>query len=138
MIKQVRRSVLKLLSAAALVLLASNQALRAEEVSFKEHLTPVLKRQCALCHLTGSEAGGMALHPRAAYASLVGPQALALPDMARVSPGDPAHSYLIHKLRGTHLAVGGSGERMPLGQAALDDAALALFVAWVEQGAQNN
>ncbi len=80
----------------------------------------------------------MALHPRAAYASLVGPVARALPTMARVTAGDPEQSYLIHKLRGTHLDAGGTGERMPLGQAALSDATIAQFVAWIEQGAGDN
>ena len=36
-----------------------------------------------------------------------------LPGMKRIEAGSKEDSYLFHKLRGTHLDVGGSGLRMP-------------------------
>jgi hypothetical protein len=50
-----------------------------------------------------------------------------------IAPGDPAHSYLIDKLRGERLCSGGS---MPLGQTPLDPAQIATITAWVCGGAQ--
>ena len=43
----------------------------ASDVSFSRDLVPVLKTSCANCHLTGTEAGNLALHPGAAYKSIV-------------------------------------------------------------------
>ena len=45
-------------------------------VSFSRDLVPVLRTNCATCHLTGSEAGNLALHPGAAYKNLVGVQSI--------------------------------------------------------------
>ncbi|MFV0278948.1 MAG: hypothetical protein ACK5HY_17460 [Parahaliea sp.] len=133
--------------AAALgVLLVLNPAIQAtaEEtsasgaVSFKNNIVPVLKKRCAICHLTGTEAGNMALHPRAAYGYLVDVASVQAPGMMRVLPGDPGQSYLIRKLEGTHLDAGGTGLRMPFNEPPLDATTLALFREWVASGAAND
>jgi hypothetical protein len=119
------------------LLLATGSAAAGEAVSFKRDLVPVLRTQCATCHLTGQEAGNMKLHPGAAHASLVGVQSIESP-LLRVKPGAPDDSYLMHKLEGTHLDAGGSGDRMPFGQPPLDEATRTRIRSWIAAGAENN
>jgi hypothetical protein len=106
-------------------------------VSFSETIAPVLKSRCAICHLTGQEAGNMALHPGAAYSSLVGIKSSET-EFLRVMPGAPEQSYLLMKLKGTHLDHGGTGGRMPLGGAPLSPELIELISAWIAAGAENN
>jgi len=108
-----------------------------ETVSFDADLVPVLRRQCAACHLTGQEAGKMALHPKAAYDTLVEVPSVES-EFLRVKPGAPDESYLLMKLEGSHLDHGGIGLRMPMGGAPLDAATLAQFRAWIAMGAPRN
>ena len=109
----------------------------AEEVSFSQSIVPVLRTQCATCHMTGDEPGGMKLYPSAAWASLVDVPSAESP-LKRVAPGEPAKSYLLHKLQGTHLDVGGEGAQMPFAQPPLPEETRALVRRWIEQGAPNN
>lgn len=120
------------------ILATGGAALADEAVSFKSDLLPVLKQRCAICHLTGSEAGNMALHPRAAHDTLVDVTSAQVADMQRVAPGDPAGSYLLHKLEGTHLEVGGTGTRMPFNEPPLGTGTIGLFRAWIKAGAPDN
>ena len=108
-----------------------------EEVSFQKDLMPILKRRCAACHITGDEPGKMALVPGKAYGFIVDVDAVAV-SMKRIAPGDPQNSYLLHKIQGTHLDVGGSGARMPFHQGPLPNKDISNFRAWIEQGAKNN
>ncbi len=112
--------------------------LPASEVSFEKQLMPTIKRRCGACHITGDEPGKMALVPGKAYASWVGVAADELPTMMRIAPGDPDGSYVLHKLNGTHLDVGGSGVRMPMHQPPLPASFIASVTAWIEAGAPNN
>jgi hypothetical protein len=73
---------------------------------------PLLDAYCVSCHLLESAQGGLVLEAGESHAALVGVPSTQAP-MPRVMPGDPARSYLVHKLRGTHLTVGGSVARMP-------------------------
>lgn len=98
---------------------------------------PTLKRRCAACHITGDEPGNMALIPGKAYGYLVDVDAVSLA-MKRVLPGDPEQSYLMHKIRGTHLEVGGNGVRMPFHQGPLPQKVIDKFRLWIEQGALDN
>lgn len=109
----------------------------AQTVSFKKTVLPLFQRQCVACHMTGDEQGGLGLMPKIAYASLVGKAALQ-GGMPRVTPGDPERSYLLHKLRGTHLDQGGSGGRMPLGLEPLSPEDIGKLQAWIKAGAPNN
>lgn len=108
-------------------------------VSFKADIQPIFNAQCVFCHVTGAENGGLNLGRRDAYAALMAASTEA-PMMARVTPSDPLKSYLIHKLRGTQLDAGGSGNRMPMidPPRPLEPAQLELFVRWIESGAPNN
>ena len=58
--------------------------------------------------------------------------------MNRVTPSQPDSSYLVHKVQGTHLAVGGSGSRMPLNRSPLSQSDIDLIRAWIQAGAQPN
>ena len=107
------------------------------EVSFTEDIVPVLKRRCAVCHLTGQEPGGMSLVPAKAYDNLVG-VASQQGELLRVKPGDPQGSYLYRKLMGTHTEAGGNGARMPFGAPPLPEDHLELIRLWIEQGAPEN
>ncbi len=71
------------------------------------------------------------------YLSLVGAQSTGS-KLLRIEPGDPERSYLIHKLRGTHLAVGGEGERMPIGFEPLPEGEIRLFADWIKDCSPNN
>lgn len=108
----------------------------AAEVSFSEDIQPFLTQNCYACHLTGSASADLSLQPGTAYDDLVG-VASTQSDLARVEPGEPEASYLLHKLRGTHLDVGGSGAQMPLGGGSVPDETLALVEAWIAAGAPN-
>jgi len=98
-------------------------------VSFVRDLVPVLRANCATCHLTGSEAGNLALHPGAAYKNLVGVQSIES-KWLRVKPGAPDESYMLMKIDGTHLDAGGSGGRMPYNMEPLDAATRGKFRDW--------
>lgn len=106
-------------------------------VSFKRDIVPLLRRTCATCHITGTEPGNMALHPGAAYRTLVGVPSVQT-DLLRVKPGAPAESYLLLKLEGTHLDAGGTGQRMPFGLAPLDASQIDKIRAWIAAGAADN
>lgn len=119
------------------LLLGAAQA-QAKGPSFATDIVPILKTRCAICHLTGNEAGNMALHPNGAYASLVSVKSIEVPTMMRVKPGDPDNSYLIAKIEGKHIDKGGKGARMPFGAAPLPQDQIDLFRAWVKAGAKKN
>lgn len=108
-----------------------------DQVHFQTDIAPVLKTRCAVCHLTGSEAGKLALHPRAARASLVGRPSSESPFLL-VAPGKPEASYLLMKLEGTHVSRGGKGARMPFGQTPLDGATIAKIRKWIAAGAPDD
>lgn len=126
-----------MMRAAFLLLLMVPTAGLAQSVQFKRDLVPVLRQRCAACHLTGKEPGKIALHPGAAYANLVNVAATET-KFLRVRPGKPNESYLMMKLDGTHLDRGGTGARMPLGQAPLDVAMRDKFRAWIAAGAKDD
>lgn len=123
---------------AALVMLFAGMLQAGEPaISFAADIVPVLRSQCATCHMTGNEPGNMRLYPSAAYDSLVGVESVSTGKLL-IKPGAPDDSYMLHKIKGIHLETGGSGARMPQGQRPLDQAVIDRIVAWVEQGAENN
>ena len=72
------------------------------------------------------------------YANLVGRASTQVPTRALVAAGDADNSYLIDKLFGTHIAVGGTGVYMPQYAARLTDAEIERVVIWINDGAQLN
>lgn len=75
-------------------------------------------------------------HPfmTAAYDNIVDVPSSQLPTMPFIKPGDPDRSYLLHKLLGTHLGVGGNGAAMPPG-GPLKAATLDMLRVWILEGA---
>lgn len=110
---------------------------RADEPAFGKDILPLFQQNCVSCHITGEELGGLGLAPSLAYDQLVNADSQQSA-MARVKPGAPDESYLLHKLAGTHLDQGGTGTRMPQGFPPLADAQVELISRWIAAGAPNN
>lgn len=90
--------------------------------------------RCSGCHSGGGGAlpASMNLSSAAAsHAALVNVASVEVPALMRVKPGDPANSYLIHKLEGTQAG----GGRMPLGGPFLDQATIDTVKSWIQAGA---
>lgn len=122
---------------AAVLLVLFTASSHSEELAFARDIVPLLERHCASCHLMGTEPGSLSLHGGAAYGSLVDRSSKGA-DMLLVAPGEPHESYLLHKLRGTHLEVGGSGARMPFGAPAMKEKDMEVIEAWIRDGASGS
>lgn len=114
-------------------------------VSFADEVVPLLSRACSQSSCHGSGSGQLKLEKGNAtqnYAALVNVASAELPTMARVSPGKPAESYLLHKVEGTQgsldaQCVGGTCQSaMPQG-GLLDAEDQALLRRWITEGAAN-
>lgn len=105
-------------------------------VSYQADIVPLLESQCATCHLTGEEAGGMSLVGDVAMGFLVGKPSEEAPAIMRVAAGNPDASYLVMKLEGTHIAKGGSGAQMPFGAPPLSPEQIARVRQWIAAGAK--
>jgi uncharacterized protein (TIGR03118 family) len=125
-------------SSGLLTVTVANRAAPAPTLS--ELQRTVFSPLCAGCHNGsqppgGSLPGSMDLREGSSFASLVAVASLERPALARVAPGDPATSYLIHKLEG---AADISGARMPFGGPFLDQAAIDEVKSWIAAGAPNS
>ncbi len=101
--------------------------------SFSREIVPLLKRHCVMCHMEGGAQGGLSLHPQAHKKLVDVPSAQS--NLPLITPGSAQDSYLYHKLRGSHLDVGGSGDSMPYQRDLLDAADLELIQQWIAHGA---
>lgn len=112
-----------------------------EPVSLARDVQPILDRHCVACHLYESPQGGLLLEAGDTHAATVAVPSTQAP-LPRVAPGDPERSYLVHKLRGTHVQVGGSGAPMPFnadtGSNGLASDELQVIEAWIRAGAPDN
>jgi hypothetical protein len=100
----------------------------------------VFTPRCATCHdgsqpASGALPGAMDLRSGHSFASLVSVASREQPTLMRVRPGEPANSYLIHKLEGS---AGIAGARMPLGGPFLDQATTDEVESWIASGARND
>jgi hypothetical protein len=111
-----------------------------DTVSFAADVEPLLNGTCSssTCHGPNPPAKPMRLATGQSYDAIVSVPSAELPSMNRITPGNPDQSYLIHKLQGTHQGVGGSGDRMPAGQAPLAPSVIAMMRQWVSEGALRN
>ena len=101
---------------------------------------PILDSYCVQCHMLEYGQAGLVLEDGEAHANLVNHASTGAPQMLRVAAGDLENSYLIHKLRGTHLTVG-TGLGMPLVEGVyhpLEDAQLNIIEQWITNGARDN
>lgn len=94
----------------------------------------VFTPHCTGCHAGVGAPQGLRLDSGNSYGSLVGVPSGEVATLLRIEPGNPGRSYLIQKLEG-RAAVGG---RMPLGQAALPEATIAVIRQWITDGAANS
>ncbi len=107
---------------------------------FDSEIQPILESAC-LCHFTPTAGGDMSapylnLNLGLAVGELVDVDSVQVPSMKRVAPGELANSYLVHKLRGTHVDVGGPVDTNPMPPLApLADDEIALIEAWIVAGA---
>ncbi|MCZ6690329.1 MAG: fibronectin type III domain-containing protein [Planctomycetota bacterium] len=60
------------------------------------------------------------------------------PQMDRIEPFSSGGSYLQHKIDGTHLSVGGSGDQSPKNSPPLTPATRDIIRDWINQGAFDN
>ena len=106
---------------------------------FDADVQPIFTMTCAFagCHTGAGSPQGMDLTAGVAFANIVSVTA-GQAGLARIEPGDPAASYLIHKLLGTQADVGGSGAQMPRGGTPLAKAVIDIIRAWTQGGANNN
>ncbi len=83
---------------------------------------------CAVsgCHDSASAAQGLNLSSGHSLVSLFGVPSFQMPEMDLIEPGDPANSYLMHKLQGT-----GNGSPMPSGQPQLSQENIDAVSAWI-------
>ncbi len=103
------------------------------EPGYAADIEPMFVERCqGNCHLVNWT---LVLSMGQGYDFLVSFEAEQVPTMNRVEPGDPEASYLIHKLAGTHLDVGGEGERMPRNGPLLSADELAAVESWIADGA---
>jgi hypothetical protein len=107
---------------------------------FDTDIQPVLEDAC-VCHFSAMPGGDMTapylnLHAGFAVGELVDVDSVQVPSMKRVTPGDVQNSYLVHKLRGTHVDVGAHSDtdRMPP-LAPLPEGDIARIEAWIVGGA---
>jgi hypothetical protein len=115
-------------------------------VSFMNDVQPIFQASCSLsssCHnSTNTSPAGLYLGAQGAlvYANLVGVPSTELPTMVRVKPGDPAASFLLHRVDGDACTLPDCtttvcSELMPQGGPPLDEAKLLTLRAWIAQGA---
>jgi hypothetical protein len=86
------------------------------------------------CHEPIGHQAGQVLTAGNAYGNIVGVSSTEMPLLHRIEPGDPANSYLYRKITGAGI----TGDRMPLGQAPLDEAKIRLVRDWIRRGAPND
>ncbi|KRB85247.1 hypothetical protein ASE00_00050 [Sphingomonas sp. Root710] len=133
----------RIISCATAALLALSPNARANGASapaapspFQAKIVPLFESKCAICHMTGEEAGGMSLVADNIVSSVVGVAAAGAPGQIRVVPGTPDKSYLLMKLEGTHLQHGGEGAQMPFGSPPLSAGEIAAIRQWIADGAK--
>ena len=106
-----------------------------QQVSYAEHLEPLMIKRCLGCHTAEEPKAELVLEVGRGYAQLVGRASEQVPSLQLVVPGDAEASYLWHKL--DHSAVRGKGmPRTLTGSKRLPDAELELIHRWIEDGAR--
>lgn len=119
-----------------LLLLATSSRVFADDaVSFKHDVEPILNKHCVQCHMVGTELGNLSLYPDP-RGNMIGMQSTQC-GLNLVEPGKPDQSYLLIKMLGTQLAVGGKGVRMPW-EYDLSKADIEVVRRWILQGAADN
>jgi hypothetical protein len=105
------------------------------ELSHAADIQPIWDDNCVTgCHMPGGL--GMPLDLTDGHAAMVGVESSQASGVSWVEPGSAANSYLVAKLRGEQMQLGGVGNQMPAGGAApLDEATISMIEAWIDAGA---
>jgi hypothetical protein len=103
--------------------------------TYADDVQPIFDANCTGCHVGATAPRGLDLSDGVSYDMIVDVASGELSSMDRIEPFDPANSYLIHKIEGTHRAVGGTGVRMPQGGPYLDATTAGIIEGWVLDGA---
>jgi hypothetical protein len=100
--------------------------------SLANDVVPITAASCTMgasCHLAAKTANGV-------YDQFVNRIAEQCTDVRlMVKPGDPEHSYVIHKVTNHNICT---GQSMPKDQAMLADAQIQVIYDWICTGAPNN
>lgn len=86
------------------------------------------------CHDTIGQQSQLVLTSGRAFAGIVRVASVEMPNLQRVTPNDPAASYLYRKITGTGI----TGERMPQGAPPLSGQKIQLVRDWIRRGAPND
>lgn len=107
-----------------------------------ESVQAIVARSCAFNSCHGGQRAYPRLSPESAHASLTMGMSMQVPTLRLVTPGDPARSWLMHKLEGTlssqpacAMANSPCGTSMPQGSELLPGSERALIRSWIEMGA---
>jgi hypothetical protein len=125
-----------------------------KSVSFASDVVPIFVQSCAFSTCHGAQSGnnqGVYLGTKSGtpdtgriYTATVGVASLELPSMPFVTKGDPANSYLMHKIDGdactfAKQCVGGDcGSTMPEQSDLLPEESRLVIRRWITQGALEN
>ncbi len=105
-----------------------------EPTEFGMTIYPDIFASNCSCHMSGSP-GGLSLSSASiAYDNLVDVESTQASGRLRVAPGAADESYLVDKLAGTHLDIGGTGDVMPKGGMLLGTQ-IAEVEDWINNGA---
>jgi hypothetical protein len=86
------------------------------------------------CHdLLGRQSDQVLVSGRS-YTQIVNHPSVEMPGLMRITPLDPAGSYLYRKITGSGI----TGDRMPQGGPYLSDAQIKLVRDWIRRGAPND
>ena len=111
-----------------------------ETPDFAAEVQPILESAC-LCHFMPANGDDMTapyltLNAGVGLGDLVDVDSVQVPTMKRVAPGDIQNSYLVHKLRDTHIDVGAPADTDPMPPLlALDESDILTIEAWIAGGA---
>ena len=108
-----------------------------DQMTLSGEVQPIFTNSCAIsgCHTGANAQRGLNLSVGQTYANVLNVPSRELSTMNLVTPGEPDNSYLVHKVQGTHLGVGGSGFQMPIGRSPLTQTEIDLIRAWITAGA---
>jgi anaerobic magnesium-protoporphyrin IX monomethyl ester cyclase len=108
-------------------------------IQYTRDLEARITADCATpsCHSRQSVAGGLVLSTGVGRTNMVEVPSAELPSLARVRPGKPDSSYVVHKMRGTQRTIGGSGDAMPP-DASSDEELIGLINTWIDEGARDD
>ena len=86
------------------------------------------------CHDLLGRQEDQVLTPSQSYNQTVNHPSVEMPSLSRVTPLDPANSYLYRKITGAGI----TGDRMPQGGPYLSDAQIKLVRDWIRRGAPHD